>query len=489
MQELYAPIGRVIVAEDRAFVRRQAQLELIPGRSRYRLSGVSPVIVDKSLAVFLDGQAQLISTQVVRSKVSIQPEATLMDAPAAEADNGEAGLLQSELHAADALYHELLVVIAEQAAWGHAEPQQWEYQLQEILNWKDELEQRQLAQMPAPPPVQPYTFPELSEPRRLTEVLIDLDSPAGGPLRLTLEYCVPLAAWRPYHQAEFLGDRVHFSAQGCIWQNTGEDWNEVELVLSTERQSLGALPPPVPQDYLNTRKRSTEILLQEREVSIEELLDGGPSPEIPGIDDGGQVFSAPVAGRCSVPSDGYAVRVPLFEFSGPTAMENLLMAEVNPQVVQLTRLSNGAAWPILAGPVDLLREAGWVGRARLGLVSPGQSFQLGWGPQTSLRAVRSEEQGKLEKDDLLGGWMRQRTQTTVILSNLSARTQILEVIERIPVSEIKQVEISADIKSMQPPTRPDENGFLKWTLELGPRSKTVIEAAYWTRRRKEVVTA
>ena len=63
-----------------------------------------------------------------------------------------------------------------------------------------------------------------------------------------------------------------------------------------------------------------------------------------------------------------------------------------------------------------------------------------------------------------------------------------EVVDLDSFSEIKQVEISADIKSMQPPTRPDENGFLKWSLELEPRSKTVIEAAYWTRRRKEVVT-
>ena len=76
-----------------------------------------------------------------------------------------------------------------------------------------------------------------------------------------------------------------------------------------------------------------------------------------------------------------------------------------------------------------------------------------------------------------------------ILSNLSSQTQSLEVVERIPVSEIKQVEISPDLQSTQPPTRPDENGFLRWTLELGPRSKTLIETAYWTRRRKEVVNA
>ncbi|MFN8613238.1 MAG: DUF4139 domain-containing protein [Vulcanimicrobiota bacterium] len=488
MPQLDAPIRRVVVAEDRAFVRRRARLEVPAGQSRWRLAEVSPVIVDKSLAVLLQGQARLVSSQVLRTRVLADPRTPARPGSGLKPDNCELDLLQSELQAADTLYQELLLVIAEQAAWGQAEPLQWEQQLEEIVNWKAELEQRLLEQIPPPAPARPVSFSKLSPPVAQTEVLIDLESETGGGLELILEYCVPLAAWRPCHQAELLGERVHFTAQGCIWQNTGEDWNEVELVLSTERQSLGVVAPCLPREILDTRKRSGEIMLQERDVQIDELSVSS-HPEIPGIDDGGQVFSASVSGFCSVPCDGYAVRVPLFEFSCATVMENLLMAEACPQVVQRTRLRNESAWPILAGPVELLREAGWVGRARLGLVSPGQTFQLGWGPQASLRASRSETQSRSEKDDLLGGWVRQRTQTTVVLSNLSAQSQSLEVVERIPVSELKQVEVSPDLPAVQPPACPDKNGFLHWTLELGPRSKMVVESAYWTRRRKEVAKA
>lgn len=488
MQKLIAPIVHVTVAEDRAFVRRQTSLTLSPGSSRWCLAEVSPVIVDKSLAVHLRGSAQLVSTQVVRKTTRIPKPAPPASAEIPPKDTVEFELLRDEIRSAEALYHELLMMIQEQSAWGKATPDQWDEQLEEIMRWKEELEQRQLSLMAPPATPRPKVFPKLDSAVRSADVLVDLHSPAGGDLDLVLEYCVPLATWRPYHQAEFLDNQVHFLAQASVWQNTGEDWNEVELVLSTQRQSLGSVPPPVPADYLNTRKRNGEIVVHHRDVAVQTLATS-PSDEIPGIDDGGQVFNARVSGCCSVPSDGYAVRVPLFDFTCPAGMHNLLAAEICPQPVQLTRLINASRWPLLAGPVDLIREAGWVGRTLLPLVAPGEGFQLGWGPQTSLRATRSSSQSTPERDDLLGGWMRTRTQTTLTLSNLSAHTQCLEVVERVPISEIKQVEVSVDIKSMQPPTRPDEHGFLRWTLELGPRSKTVVEAGYWMRRRKEVVSA
>jgi len=512
MQELTAPITRVTVAEDRAFVRRLAQIEVAAGLQRWRLAGVAPVIVDKSVAVTLSGPVQLVTTQVVRKNVRCLPPAGPPLEEPLKVDPVALELLEDEWRSADALYVELLMMIAEQAAWGKSEYESWSAQLGEVMGWKDRLEERRLELTPAPitgPPTTAVRFAEKS--LRTAEVLLDLYAEEATRLELVLEYCVPLATWRPYHQAEFHNEQVHFSAEARVWQNTGEDWNDVELVVSTERQSLGALPPAVPQDRLNTRKRNGEVVVQRREVEVLRLstqspgeapsrggvpgIDGGGQVrrlnegQVPGIDDGGQVFTTPVAGRCSVPSDGYPVRVPLFEFSCPTRLENLLVAESSPQVVQFTRLQNLTRWPLLAGPVDLIREAGWVGRGRLALVAPGEGFRLGWGPQTSLRVSYHTENSAPEKDDLLGGWIRTRHYTRLRISNLSSHTHKVEVFERIPVSEIRQVEICPDLKAIEPAVAPDENGFLRWELEFPPRSMQVVEAAYWMRRRKEVVTA
>lgn len=490
MLNLKAPIISVTVLEDRAFIRRRGQMEVPAGRHRWQLEGpLSPVVVDKSLAATVEGGGRCLGVHIIRSRVRC--ESPLPNQAPASDDQVELELIQQELDSAERMLGELLYMISEQTSPDEGPIGTWERQIVELMDWKEELLQRQLQQLGAPqlaeaPRVQ--TARGIFGPRvKRAELVGEVETARGGLLTLTLEYCVALACWRPYHQAEWTGSGVRFSAEGCVWQNTGEDWTEVELVLSTERQSLGAVPPPLPREILSTRKRNSEVLLEERQVEIPETPGGSPSDEIPGIDDGGQVFTTPVPCRCSVPSDGLAVRVQLFEFVAACNLENLLVADLQPQVVQFTSLSNRAPHPILAGPVELLKEGAWVGRTRLGLVSPGETFRLGWGWQNCLRARREERQLPEVKDDLLGGWTRSRHEVSLTLSNLSAQTHIVQVVERIPISEIKQVEIQPDPKSIAPAVQPDAEGLLRWTVELAPRSRQSLQSAYWMRKRREVV--
>jgi len=253
------------------------------------------VIVDKSVAVTLSSLVQLVTSQIVRKNVRGLPPAGPPPEEPIKVDAVALELLEDEWRSADALYAELLMMIAEQAAWGKSDLEGWSAQLDEVMGWKDRLEERRLELTPPPigRPASAVRFAEKS--LRSAEVLLDLYAEEATRLELVLEYCVPLATWRPYHQAEFLDDQMHFSAEARVWQNTGEDWNEVELVVSTERQSLGALPPAIPQDRLNTRKRNGEVVVQRREVEVLSLSTQSPGEaargvDVPGIDDGGPGF-------------------------------------------------------------------------------------------------------------------------------------------------------------------------------------------------------
>jgi len=50
----------------------------------------------------------------------------------------------------------------------------------------------------------------------------------------------------------------------------------------------------------------------------------------------------------------------------------------------------------LAGPVDLIRENGFVGRTSVLFIAAGERFELGWGPDAELRVKRHSE-SKQEK--------------------------------------------------------------------------------------------
>ena len=220
---------------------------------------------------------------------------------------------------------------------------------------------------------------------------------------------------------------------------------------------------------------------------------GGMAPaerasEVPGIDDGGQAIQLRAAHKASIPSHGKPVRIALASFSCAAELENVPMAEICPEVVQKSRQRNTSTHPLLAGPVDLIRESGLIGRGSVLYVAAAEPFTLGWGPLASLRAVRSCRQGNEEKDDLLGGWVRVKHTVEFTLSNLSSESHAVAVWERIPVSELKQVEVVFDPKLSSPGAIPDANGFLTWQVELGARARHHLKLAYSLRRRKEVVS-
>jgi hypothetical protein len=75
-------------------------------------------------------------------------------------------------------------------------------------------------------------------------VQVDLRLERAGEVNVTLEYMVPGASWKSMYDARLVGDsgRVELSYNAEVTQHTGEDWNEVELTLSTAVPSRGTGP-------------------------------------------------------------------------------------------------------------------------------------------------------------------------------------------------------------------------------------------------------
>ncbi len=508
MLALQAPITRVTLLEDRAYVRRQGLLDLPAGRSRWRLEGVSSLLVDKTLSAQMKGSAKVIQVSVERSVPpppapvpSEDPGPGLERQRQRRALQEQIMLNERELQSASSIFEELTREICKSVAWGVDETSEWEAQLAELSQWKEQLvEERHRLEM-AIEALDQQGFrplkPNPAGPEPVTEVFLEVESATAQSLPLQLEYSLPCACWRPSHRAVLASGGMEFHSEATCWQNTGEDWHEVDLIFSTQRFSLGNEPPQPQLDTLRAQKKSAEVVVAERDQEIFELPSaelGGMAPaerasEVPGIDDGGQVIHLRASQKSSIPSHGKPVRVALSTFLCEAERENVLMGEVCSEVVQKSRQRNTSNDPLLAGPVDLIRESGLIGRARLDYVAAAEPFTLGWGPLTSVRVMRQTRQGQEEKDDMLGGWMRVKHTVEITLSNLSSESHAVKVIERIPVSELKQVEVVFDHKSSSPGATPDANGFVSWTVELGAHARHHLKLAYSLRRRKEVVTA
>lgn len=526
--EFDAPVVAVTVLEDRAHVVRSGAIELPAGMSRLRIREVAAVLSDKTLCgevVALGGADDGARPRV--SDVRARRVLVARDrerAPASAELHEQLSRVQDEqrrcrvaldrvartLTGLERAASETLAEISTDLAWGATELERWREQLEELAARERACRERRL-ELEESQRERERELTRLRErvsvsatPRDqvAAELIVEVHTARPGRYRVKLDYIVPSACWRPHHRAELQlrgggegegdeGERaLRFVMRGCVWQNTGEDWRDVELTLSTERLSLGTEPPRLVDDVVSARRRSEQIDVEVRqqEVQTTGVGEGGASERVgdmPGIDDGGEVLALRVPGRVTVPSDGRPHRVELAEFSTPAACERVVTAELTPAALLKSTQTNRASRPILAGPVDLVLDGGFTGRAKVLFIAPGERFELGWGPDGAIR-VKRDVDTSVEQARVLSSWKTSRKTVELRLSNLGAAPRRFTVIERIPVSEIEKVKIDVDVRKTSARRTADADGFVRWSVALAGHAREILTLVYTVKKHDDV---
>ncbi len=502
MIQANCPITKVTCLEDRAQVERRGVVALPPGTQRIRVTGITPLAVDRSLQIQIDGGPKVVNARLFRfwkeqPKGGLPEDASLLQqrVQALYVQHSAAGAALSraavQVRFVQDARAELLRSIAESVGVGVAERDRWATELERLreeerraqLKLHDtKLEQRHLharlseaqAALGSEPPVQ----------RRTCEAEVLLEAPAAGNFAVTVRYLAPCAIWRPAYRATLRNDgECTIEAEAVVWQNTQESWDDVQLCLSTARPTLGANPPALSEDWLSlrektqTEKQTVDVAI--REEVIQTVGEGKKAAvdEMPGVDDGGEVRLLSPEGRVRLPSDGQPHRIPLFRFTAKAQVELLAAPEQSPFASLIARVENTAKDPLLAGPVDLIRTSGFVGSGQLKFTAPGETAKLSFGSEDGVRVVR--QVSKTTDEAMLTGRRKTRNLVRFFASNAAPEASRIVVEERVPVSEVEAVSVKIlEEKTHARPTKITPDGILRFDLKLGPRATRTLEFAY-----------
>lgn len=337
----------------------------------------------------------------------------------------------------------------------------------------------------------------IEKPRLDAVIEVEIDAEEAGDVEVELCYRLPCALWRPEHLARLLTDKpdaktgkMEIVTYAVAWQSTGEEWNDVEVRFSTARPAKAASPPVLADDVLSSRKKTDEerrnVVVAAREQTIDFAgLERGAREvaEMPGVDDGGEPLQYAGKERVSLPSNGRPFRVEIGRTNLDAEVARVLMASRSPAAhVRATATLVGSG-PLLAGPVRLARGASVVGRAKMDFVGKGEPFELGFGADDGIRVRRTEDEER--ETQSLTGAQRIRRKVTLYLSNLSDTGRSVLVQERVPVSEIDEVEIQ--MIDAGPFKLDAKDGFLRATIDVAARATKTMSFVYEVRAGSKVV--
>jgi uncharacterized protein (TIGR02231 family) len=497
---LHAPVRKVTLLEDRASIQRVGTIHLDKGRHRLSVPGVPPALQDVSLRADVDGGT--VSDVRVQRAMRVQRDSRPDEIGAVEDEmralQRKASSAGEQMTRAAQRYRAVSMMLMQGMAelpqdvsWGIADEQGWKNTFEALFRRSRALRSEAVAQ-----DIQQREHIDALHNARTrrqllaqqhhdftAEAFIDLIVPEAASYQITLEYTVPGALWRPRYTARLRTDgQVEMTSFAAIWQNTGEDWSDVEVVLSTARSSLGTEPPMLQDDLLQAQRKSSKVQVEAREVTVQTTgpasTTAPPSAvSLPGVDDGGEVLSLRAAEPVSIPSDGHLNTVQLAQFTASASVEHVAFPELTELVFLRSVQRNTGAVPILAGPVELIRDSGPVGFGEVLFVAPGATFELSFGPQDALRLQRRTSLKK--KTDPVDKWNHRENTVFIDISNISDERFTLRITERIPVSEIDEIKVSLDSTRTTGDITADDNGFCTWKVAVGPQDNGSVRL-HWT---------
>ena len=479
--------------EDRARVQRRATADCDAGMTTLKILGISALVDDASLVV-TSNQGAVKAAQVHRfleahGQGNLDREELQASVDEARRERDRAAhrerQAQGALEAALEFEQGLLTRLARLPSSQGVDLDAWKASLgdldEALADAVDELHVARTALDDADQKLQRanrrLTQANQRTPRMQGRVDVQVELSDDSSVELTLEYIVPCALWRPGHRARMLaGDepRVEVVTLATAWQRTGEIWEEVDAYFSTARLSRPSTAPLLNDDVVKSQPREEDLRAIQatvREQVIDELSDDRRAvDEMPGIDDGGRPLLFQACRPVTIESDGEPMQVECQRFDFSAEVEQLLYPELMDSPHLVARGVWGAPQPLLAGPVELVRDREFAGRSSIDFVAVGDPLKVGFGPNGAVRAQRRVDQ-QTSTAKLTGRRTVER-EVHLFLSNLSGEAVSFEVIERVPASELDEVRITVDDH------RPDRDGFIKIPVFLEPRQTRTISVTY-----------
>lgn len=485
-----APVARVDLFEDRATVCRRITFDE-PGRRTVVLEGLSALIRERAVAC--TGAGLVVEDVTVERRMVEEKQAD--DARAAElADALEAAAHRLERHRAAhhraGQQHERAVEARDAAReWtprALAERDDHAAWFESLRAVEDAVVHAAVRVAEAARAVEVQSAEVDALRARLREARVGrsvlrarlvLQVLVEEPGVLTVRYTLPCALWRPMHRAELDGERLRWHVGAMAWNATGEDWSGVQLVCSTARPGDHASPPSLVDDVVSTRRRDREVVIEAREETISEARVGATvSASDVGVDDGGEARTFTAPAPVDLPSDGRPVRIALERWEDDATSVWLGHPERASEVVLRSTQRNRGTRPLLAGPVELVRDGIAVGRGEVGLVTPGEAFHLGWGSHDGLRVVRRRDH-ETERSRI-SGHQTHRFKVELKVTHLGDAPVRFTLAERLPVSEVKEVSVGRPSAEPALSTGPDPDGFCSWSLTLKPGAVERLTLTY-----------
>ncbi|CUH67130.1 hypothetical protein TL5118_02059 [Thalassovita autumnalis] len=322
-------------------------------------------------------------------------------------------------------------------------------------------------------------------------LLVEVAASASAASEATLEisYFIDAAGWRPVNDASLTLDSglLQLDRGALVEQNSGENWQDVSLTLSTSQPSGKVAASQVYSDFrqlvephralAKVRSESAAPAFADMAAPMLEVAEAEPVVMAPPVAlAGGLILTYPYPQPVSIATGADAAKLSLGTLSFEATIEATAVPLYDQTAFLTAKILNDSGEEILPSPETLLYLDGeLVGRFDQPMLAAGDDLRLPFGPIEGLQLRREVTRNQGDRGILSKS--NDRTEAIrITVDNLTNRAWDMRLIDRVPYGEQDDLQITWS--TLPEPSETDldgRRGVLAWTFPLAAGAEKIIK--------------
>ncbi len=319
-------------------------------------------------------------------------------------------------------------------------------------------------------------------------IIFDAHPQSKGKGQLEISYNVYGANWYTYYEirANPSESKIGLSYFAKIEQRTGEDWENVQVVLSTAQPAIGGTAPEPQPWYINIYIPRPAVTQEKRAMPSEsaDRLAAAPSTAerdvyepAPPVETGIAV-RYPLPGKYTIKSGEQAKKVKICDAVMDADFEYFIV----PRIAELAYLNgeakNTTNYLFLSGESNTYVGDDLTGRVYLDTVAPNEKIIFSFGADEHLKVERKQKKAKVEKGGLVKKALKYEYVYENIVKNYHKKPVKYKLIDQLPVPQNPELKVQ-DVKfEPEPLEQEKDRGIYYWKGELGAEKEIKVSVSF-----------
>ena len=252
--------------------------------------------------------------------------------------------------------------------------------------------------------------------------------------------------------------------KGEIYQNSGFDWKNVKLTLSTGEPFKGGTKPELQTWWLNFISYNAQYNQNNNNKR------------------NSTTHTFKIKSPYTIPSDGKYHTIEIIKYSLPSEYEYSAVPKKDKDAFLVARITDWEQYHLLNGTINLFFEGTFIGNSDLNVNIPDDTLSISLGRDKNI-IIEREKLKDFTKERIIGNKKVITYVFEINIRNNKYEKINLIVEDQIPVSQNDKIDI--ELEESSDAEYDEETGKLTWKLELKPSEKKTLRLQYTVKYPKD----